>query len=54
MEYKVEIDKNLLRDMFNAIRTGEIKNVKIQKFDDKQMANQIMKYIEKKVGGTSK
>lgn len=49
-----KIDKKLLRDMFDVIRTDEVKNVKIQKFDDKQMANRIMKYIEKKVGGTSK
>lgn len=44
-----EIDKALLREMFNVIRNSEIKNVKIQKFDDKQMAARIAKYISNKI-----
>lgn len=51
MENNNEIDKVVLRELFNAIRNAEIKNVKIQKLDDKQMAKQITKYISKKVGG---
>ena len=50
MENNNEVDKVVLRDLFNAIRNAEIKNVKIQKLDDKQMAKQITKYISKKVG----
>lgn len=49
MESSSEVDKVLLRELFNTIRNAEIKNVKIQKLDDKQMAKKITKYISKKV-----
>ena len=52
MENNQEVDKVLLREMFNAVRNAEIKNVKIQKFDDNQMAQQIAKYITKRAGET--
>jgi len=45
-----ELDQKLMRDMFNEIRSFEIKNVKTQKFDNKKMVNSIMKYIFDKVG----
>lgn len=50
MENKYPIDKLLLREMFNMIRSKEIKNVKIEKYDDKQMPKQLASYILKKVG----
>ena len=45
-----ELDSKLLREMFIAIRSAEIKNIKTQKNDDKQMVGAIEKYIVKKVG----
>jgi hypothetical protein len=50
MENNQEDDKKLLREMFNDVRNAEIKNVKIQKYDDKQMAQRIAKYVIRKVG----
>lgn len=44
------LDATLLREMFNAIRSAEIKNIKTQKKDDKQMVASITEYITKKVG----
>lgn len=44
-----ELNKILLREMFNTIREYEIKNIKTQKLDDKQMVNVITDYIDKKV-----
>lgn len=49
MENK-ELDSKLLREMFNTIRSAEIKNIKTQKNDEKQMVGAIAKYIVKKVG----
>lgn len=43
------LDEILLREMYNAIRSAEIKNIKTQKNDDKQMVSAIEKYIVKKV-----
>ena len=34
MENNNEVDKVVLRELFNAIRNAEIKNVKIQKLDE--------------------
>lgn len=48
MENKA-LDEKLLREMYNAIRSAEIKNIKTQKNDDKQMINAIERYIVKKV-----
>jgi hypothetical protein len=50
MENNQEVDKRLLREMFNDVRSAEIKNVKIQKYDDKQMAQRITKYVIRKAG----
>ena len=44
-----ELNETLLREMYNAIRKVEIKNIKTQKNDDKQMVASIEKYIYKKV-----
>ena len=43
------LDDKLLREMYNVIRSAEIKNIKTQKNDDKQMVSAIEKYIVKKV-----
>ncbi len=43
------LDEMLLREMYNAIRSAEIKNIKTQKNDDKQMVSAIERYIIKKV-----
>ena len=43
------LDEMLLREMYNAIRSAEIKNIKTQKNDDKQMVSAIERYIVKKV-----
>lgn len=43
------LDEKLLREMYNAIRSAEIKNIKTQKNDNKQMVKAITKYIVKKV-----
>lgn len=45
-----QLDEQLLREMFNAIRSAEIKNIKTQKRDDKGMVKIITEYISKKVG----
>lgn len=45
-----DLDPALMREMFNAIRNTEIKNIKTQKLDDKQMVSAITDYITKKVG----
>lgn len=44
-----KLDEKLLREMYNAIRSAEIKNIKTQKNDDKQMVSAIEKYVMKKV-----
>lgn len=44
-----ELDEQLLKTMFNAIRNAEIKNIKTQKHDDKKMVNMIEDYVSKKV-----
>ena len=44
-----ELDQKLLRKMFNAIRSAEIKNFKTQKRDDKVMVRLIEKYISDRV-----
>ena len=44
-----KIDESLLREMYNKIRNVEIKNIKTQKNDDKQMVKAIETYINKKV-----
>ena len=36
-----DLDEQLLRKMFNVIRTAEIKNIKTQKKDDKGMIRSI-------------
>ncbi len=48
------LDKNLLRVMFNSIRSAEIKNIKTQKKDDKGMVKLIEDYVSKKVREESK
>lgn len=45
-----ELDPILMREMFNTIRSAEIKNIKTQKNDDKHMVSAITKYVTKKVG----
>ena len=50
MENDKELNSKLLKEMFNAIRSAEIKNVKTQKKDDKGMIQSIEKYIFEKVG----
>ena len=45
-----QLDEQLLREMFNAIRSAEIKNIKTQKRDDKGMVKIVTEYISKKVG----
>lgn len=45
-----DLDPTLMREMFNAIRSAEIKNIKTQKNDDKHMVSAITEYITKKVG----
>ena len=44
-----ELDAKLMREMFNSIRSAEIKNVKIQKHDDKKMVTIITDYVVRKV-----
>lgn len=44
-----ELDKQLLRNMFNSIRSAEIKNIKTQKKDDKGMIRVIEEYVSSKV-----
>ena len=43
------MDEQLLRKMFNVIRTAEIKNIKTQKKDDKGMIRSIETYVIGKV-----
>lgn len=49
MANKKELDPQLLRIMFNSIRSAEIKNIKTQKQDDKGMVRAIEDYVIKKV-----
>lgn len=49
MENNKDLDSKLLRLMFNAIRSEEIKNIKTQKRDDKGMVRIIEEFINKKV-----
>lgn len=49
MESKNDLNPQLLRLMFNTIRTAEIENVKTQRKDDKGMVKSIEKYVNKKV-----
>ena len=44
-----ELDEQLLRKMFNSIRSAEIKNIKTQKKDDKSMVRIIEEYVSNKV-----
>lgn len=44
-----ELNQKLLREMFNAIRNAEIRNIKTQTKDDKSMANSIEHYVSRKV-----
>ena len=50
MENNRDLDQQLLRSMFNTIRSAEIKNIKTQKRDDKGMIHGIEEFINKKVG----
>lgn len=45
-----DLDPQLMRLMFNAIRSAEIQNVKTQKKDEKGMVRAIVDYVNKKVG----
>ncbi len=49
-----ELDRELLRKMFNDVRSAEIRNIKIQKNDDKRMVSLIEKYVVKTVEGEIK
>ena len=49
MANKKDLDPHLLRSMFNAIRSAEIKNIKTQIKDDKGMVRVIEDYVSKKV-----
>lgn len=49
MANKKDLDPRLLRSMFNAIRSAEIKNIKTQTKDDKGMVRVIEEYVCKKV-----
>lgn len=49
MVSKKDLDPHLLRNMFNAIRSAEIKNIKTQTKDDKGMVRIIEDYVSKKV-----
>lgn len=44
-----EVNVELMRKMFNTIRSAEVKNIKTQKQDDKGMVGIIEKYINGKV-----
>ena len=44
-----QLDKTLLREIFNKIRSAEIKNIKTQTYADRQMVTSITKYIMKEV-----
>lgn len=49
MGNKKDLDLQLLRLMFNSIRSAEIKNIKTQKKDDKGMVRAIEDFIDRKV-----
>ena len=49
MENKKDLDLQLLRLMFNSIRSAERKNIKTQKKDDKGMVRAIEDFIDRKV-----
>lgn len=49
MESSKDLDEQLLRKMFNSIRSAEIKNIKTQKKDDKGMVRVIEEYVSSKV-----
>jgi len=49
MENKKDLDLQLLRTMFNSIRSAEIENIKTQKKDDKSMVRVIEEYVSNKV-----
>lgn len=50
MVSKKDLDTQLLRAMFNSIRSAEIKNIKTQKRDDKSMVRVIEEFVNRKVG----
>lgn len=50
MANRKDLDPQLLRLMFNLIRSAEIKNIKTQKKDDKGMVRAIEEFVNKKVG----
>ncbi len=50
MESRENLDSQLLRSMFNSIRSAEIKNIKTQKKDDKSMVRAIEEFVSNKVG----
>lgn len=43
------LNGTLLREMYNTVRSEEIKNIKTQKYDNRQMVSRIEKYIFDKV-----
>lgn len=45
---EAEPNLDLVGEMFRTILAFEVKNTKTQELDDKEMANAIAKYIEKK------
>lgn len=49
MANEKEINQLLLRKMFNAIRSAEIKNIKTQRKNDANMVKAIEEYIDKQV-----
>lgn len=50
MVSKKDLDPQLLRSMFNSIRSAEIKNIKTQKRDDNGMVRVIEEFVNRKVG----
>lgn len=50
IESRENLDSQLLRSMFNSIRSAEIKNIKTQKKDDKSMVRAIEEFVSNKVG----
>ena len=44
-----DLDSKLMKTMYNAIRSAEIKNIKTQKLDDKGMVKNIEEYVYKKI-----
>ena len=44
-----ELNDELMKKMFNAIRDAEIRNIKTQINDDKKMATILEDYVSKKV-----